>query len=187
MFSLSHDDEQKLLNIAIESIEFGLKYGGYLRINEQQYSVALRNHCAAFTTLKCDNTLRGCAGTIEAKLPLISAVSHSAYTSAFHDSRFPPLQFSEFDQLDVSISILRQVEELSFTSEEDLVEHIRPGIDGLVFEYNGRKGTLLPSVWDAIPDRRQFLSVVKQKAGFTKDFWANDVRVSRYTTHIIKK
>ena len=187
MFSFNPDEEQNLLSIAYETIEFGLKNGEPLKVNARKYSTTLQNHSAAFTTLKCNNTLRGCTGTTEAKLPLISAVSHSAYNSAFHDSRFPPLQSSELDQLDISISILSQTEELSFSSEENLVEQIRPGVDGLLLEYDGRKGTLLPSVWDDIPDRHQFLSVVKQKAGFAKNFWANDIRISRYTTHIINK
>ena len=187
MFSFNHDEEQNLLSIAYEAIGFGLKYGKTLKVDAQQYSASLQNLGAAFTTLKCDGNLRGCAGSLEANLPLISAVSHSAYTSAFHDSRFPPLQSSELDQLDVSVSVLSQLEELSFINEEDLIEQIRPGVDGLVLKYNGRKGTLLPSVWDSIPDKHQFLSIVKQKAGFAEDFWENDVQVSRYTTHLIKK
>lgn len=186
MFSFSHDEEQQLLNIAYESIEYGLRHDAHLKVNEQEYCVTLQNHNAAFTTLKCNGMLRGCTGTIEAIQPLISAVAHFAFISAFHDSRFPPLQTSELNQLNISISILSPKEELSFISEQDLIEQIRPGVDGLVMEYNGQIGTLLPSVWGNITDKHEFLSTVKLKAGFPQDFWTNDIQVSRYTTHVIR-
>lgn len=186
MFSFSHEEEKQLLNIAYQSIEYGLAHGTYLKVNEQEYSEGLQNHSATFTTLNYSGMLRGCTGTLEAIQPLINAVARSAYNSAFHDSRFPPLQSSELDQLNISISILSPNEKLSFTDEENLLEQIRPGIDGVVLEYNGQKGTLLPSVWESIPDKHQFISTVKQKAGFPQDFWSNDIQVSRYTTHVIR-
>ncbi len=186
MFSFNGEDKNNLLNIAYETIEFGIKHGEPLKVDAQQYSSTLQNFSASFTTLKCDGRLRGCRGTTEAKLPLVYAVSHSAYVSAFHDTRFPPLQSSELDQLKVCISILSPMEDLSFTSEENLIEQIRPGIDGLSLNYNGHKGTLLPSVWEAISDKHQFLSIIKQKAGLPEDFWSNEIQISRYTAFVIE-
>lgn len=186
MFSLKAKDEQDLLRIAYETIEFGLKHGEQLRINAQQYSSTLQKLNASFTTLKVDGKLRGCTGTTDANLPLVSAVSRSAYTSAFCDLRFQPILVSELAQIKISISILSQIETLSFTSEKNLIEKIRPGIDGLILSYNDHKGTLLPVVWKSIPNKHQFFSVLKEKAGLPQEFWSSDFQVSRYTTHIIE-
>ena len=186
MFSFTKTDEQDLLNIAHQSIEHGLKNGECLKVNEVEYPAALQQPHGAFTTLKFNGALRGCKGSIEVRLPLVSAVASSAYLSAFNDIRFPPLQPYEFTQLKISLSVLSPKEKLSFISEEELIEQIQPGIDGLVLEYNGQKGTLLPSVWKTIPDTREFLFIVKQKAGFDRDFWAESIQAYRYTTHTIQ-
>ena len=185
MLPISQDDEIKLLSIAHESVNFGLKYGESLKVDKQKYSATLQTNCGTFTTLRSDGELRGCCGSIEAILPLISAVTYSAYRSAFQDSRFPPLQSSELKGLTISISILSPTEELQFENEEDVMNQINPGVDGLVIEYMDLKGTLLPSVWESIPDKYQFFSMVKQKAGLPEEFWSEDIRVLRYTTHTI--
>jgi AMMECR1 domain-containing protein len=36
-------------------------------------------------------------------------------------------------------------------------------------------------VWDDVPDPREFLRLLKAKAGLAPDFWSPDVRVSHYT------
>ena len=186
MFSFKAKEEQNLLRLAYETIEYGLKHGTQLKIDARQYSSKLQKFNASFTTLKVNGKLRGCIGTTEANLPLVCAVSHSAYASAFNDFRFPPILASELDQLKISISILSQTEALSFASEKDLIENIQPGTDGLILSYNNHKGTLLPVVWQAIPNKYQFISALKEKAGLPQDFWASDLQISRFTTHIIE-
>ncbi len=186
MFSFTKTDEQELLDIAYQSIEHGLKKGKYLKVSENKYSKTLQQPQGAFTTLKCNSVLRGCKGSLEATLPLINVVAYSAYSAAFDDPRFPPLQFCEFSQLKISLSVLSPKEKLSFTSEEELIEKIQPGIDGLILEYNGQKGTLLPSVWETVPDAREFFLTVKQKAGIDRDFWAENMQAYRYTAYTIK-
>ena len=58
---------------------------------------------------------------------------------------------------------------------------MRPGIDGLILEHSGSRGTFLPQVWDSIPDPAEFLRQLKRKAGLEPDFWAADLRLLRYT------
>jgi AMMECR1 domain-containing protein len=54
-------------------------------------------------------------------------------------------------------------------------------VDGLVLEEGFHRGTFLPQVWDQLPKPRDFLRHLKRKAGLEKDFWSEDVKVSRYT------
>ncbi len=56
---------------------------------------------------------------------------------------------------------------MEFSDEEDLLEQIRPGIDGLVIEDMGRRGTFLPSVWEQLPDKRQFLGERGKRGRYT--------------------
>ena len=57
----------------------------------------------------------------------------------------------------------------------------RQNVDGVVFEYGHHRSTFLPQVWEQLPDPAEFLAHLKRKAGLSMDFWADQVRLSRYT------
>ena len=65
-------------------------------------------------------------------------------------------------------------------TETDALQAIRPGIDGLIFDWRGARATLLPQVWKDLPVPRDFMVALKRKAGLPADFWAPDVRLYRY-------
>ena len=72
---------------------------------------------------------------------------------------------------------------MAFSSEEDVLRQLRPGIDGLILEEGEiHRGTFLPSVWDSLPEPRQFLHQLKLKAGLAPDYWSDTLRILRYTT-----
>ena len=67
-------------------------------------------------------------------------------------------------------------------SEEDLLQQIRPDVDGLIIEYGYNRGTFLPSVWQQLPDKKEFLNHLKMKAGLPVHWWDNAAKISRYET-----
>ena len=177
------EEEHILLHqVALEAIQYGLKTGGHLQVETPRYPPPLRELRATFVTLQKSGELRGCIGTLEAVRPLVEDVAYNAYAAAFQDPRFPPLEPQELASLDIHISVLTPAQPMQFTSEEDLLLQIRPGIDGLVMEEGLRRGTFLPSVWESLPERRDFLRHLKQKAGLPPDYWSDTIKVSRYTT-----
>lgn len=183
---LTHENQNILLDIARASIANGLSLGRPLRINPDDYPAALQQPHASFVTLQINERLRGCIGSLEAFRPLVEDVAENAFAAAFRDPRFPPLSEQEFTQLDYHISILSPSEPIEFKSENDLLNKIRPGIDGLVLEEGGRRGTFLPSVWESLPSPRQFLAQLKVKAGLPADYWSDNIKVERYTVEDIK-
>jgi uncharacterized protein len=178
----SPEERSLLLDVARRSIQHGLKQGGALIVDLDDYPEHLTQERACFVTLNRMGQLRGCIGTLEAYQPLISDVAEHAWAAAFRDPRFPSLQNNEFADLEIHISILSQPEPMSFKDEADLIEQIRPGIDGLIMEDSGRKGTFLPSVWEQLGDRKEFLAHLKQKAGLPVSHWSDTLRMWRYTT-----
>jgi AMMECR1 domain-containing protein len=52
-----------------------------------------------------------------------------------------------------------------FADHADLLAQLLPGEDGIVLECEGRRATFLPQVWEAIPEREQFIAQLKHKAG----------------------
>lgn len=170
-----------MLALARQSIEQGLS-GNELRIRAEDFSPALQRIRATFVTLHVNGGLHGCIGTLEAEYPLVIDVVKNACAAAFCDPRFAVLTRADFEALDVHISMLNPPAPIHFTSENDLLRQLRPGVDGLILIERRERGTFLPAVWETLPDAREFLRHLKQKAGLPTDYWSDTIRFERYTT-----
>lgn len=141
---------------------------------------ALESTGATFVTLRCQGELRGCIGTLRAERRLHDDVRRHALAAAFEDPRFPPLEHAEFADLDIEVSLLGEPEPLAVISEAHALALLRPGRDGVILEWRGRRATFLPQVWEQLPRPEAFLRELKRKAGLRIDFWADDVKLARY-------
>lgn len=171
-----------LLGIAFRSIQTGLQTGIAYKPNTRDFPPALQQTRASFVTLKHDEALRGCIGSLQPCSPLINSVVENAFAAAFRDPRFPALTTTELDGLTIDISVLSPLQPVSYRSEADIVKQIKAARDGWVLQENRYKGTFLPSVRDALPDAHQFLKQLKVKAGLTEDYWSDSIEVWRYST-----
>jgi len=180
--TLAH--RQELLELAERAIEAGLG-GERIKVHPADFPQPLRNTRATFVTLTIHARLRGCIGTLEARRTLVEDVAANAYSAAFEDPRFAPLERGELGHLEIHLSLLSLPEPLTFSSEDDLLAQIRPGIDGLVLQEGIRRGTFLPSVWEQLPEPVEFLRHLKRKAGLPGEYWSSTLRVSRYTSESI--
>lgn len=141
----------------------------------------LAEHGACFVTLTQHGELRGCIGTLQAHRPLIADVKSNAVAAALYDPRFAPLNQSELDITEVEISLLSSTQTMEIQSEADALAQLRPGIDGVIFEYSSYRSTFLPQVWEQLPHPQHFMAQLKRKAGLPGHFWANEVKLSRYS------
>ena len=141
----------------------------------------LREPGASFVTLRLDGELRGCIGSVQARRPLGEDVAHNGRAAAYRDPRFPPVTPAERERLQVEVSVLSEREPMEVASEDEAVAMLRPGIDGVYFEFHDLASTFLPQVWEGLPQPREFLGELRRKAGLPPRFWHPDVRLSRYT------
>jgi hypothetical protein len=141
---------------------------------------ALAQPGATFVTLMQRGELRGCIGSLEAFRSLGVDVRANAVAAAFRDPRFPPLQRADYESTDIEVSLLGPARPLAATDEGDLLRRLRPGIDGVIVECDGRRATFLPQVWEALPDPVDFLAALKRKAGLPADFWSPRLNVHCY-------
>ncbi len=172
----------QLLQLAHDSIDWGLLHGKALPVNEKDYETDLRQQRACFVTLHKEQQLRGCIGSLEAHQSLVKDVSDNAFAAAFRDPRFNPLSRDEKSLISLSISVLTPASAMKFSSEQDLLDQIEAGKDGLILQEGARRGTFLPSVWEQLPDKKQFLQHLKLKAGLSNNYWSDSIEVSRYRT-----
>lgn len=178
MTELQQNQKSQLLLIAKQSIAEGFKTGHPLIVNA--HDPELQERRASFVTLEIDGNLRGCIGSLEAHQPLALNVSRNAFNAAFQDSRFEPLSEQEFELVDIEISLLTPAQELSFKSEQDLLDQLRPKIDGVIFEDGPHRSTFLPQVWQQLPTPREFMNQLKQKAGLGPGHWRQKAKIYRY-------
>jgi AmmeMemoRadiSam system protein A len=176
------ENQNLLLKIARDSILHGLEAPGGNLSPLDDIPAELLEERATFVTLELGGRLRGCIGMLEACRPLAEDVARNARAAAFEDPRFPPVSRKEFVQLEIHISVLSPPEEIVFSSEADLLARLRPGIDGLILQEGYRRGTFLPSVWEELPEKEEFLDHLKLKAGLPGAYWSDTLRVFRYTT-----
>lgn len=141
----------------------------------------LAAHGACFVTLTQYGELRGCIGSLQAHRSLLADVKSNAVSAAMRDPRFTPLSTEELDITEIEISLLSPSQEMQVRDEADALAQLRPGVDGIIFEYGRYRSTFLPQVWESLAQPRDFLAMLRRKAGLPDDFWAEDVKLSRYT------
>ncbi|PID40430.1 MAG: AMMECR1 domain-containing protein [Proteobacteria bacterium] len=132
---------------------------------------ALQSRCGTFVTLKIDNQLRGCIGSLTGTAPLVTGVRDNARNAAFRDPRFSPLKRSELESVHIEVSVLTDPVQLDYTNGENLLDKLRPGIDGVIIKKGAAGATFLPQVWDQFPRPEAFLSNLCMKAGLPSDQW----------------
>jgi len=181
MSSPEPSHEVSLRAIAREAIAYALREHVAPELDPELFPAALREPGASFVTLEIAGQLRGCTGSLEPTRPLVCDVARNAYRSAFEDPRFPMLRPEELPALDLHVSLLSALVPLPVTSERELLDALRPGVDGLVLREGARSATFLPAVWRSLPDPEAFLEHLRIKAGLPRGYWSEGLRFERYT------
>lgn len=152
----------------------------------EKIPVVFNQSGACFVTLEKHENLRGCIGSIIAHRPLMDDLVHNAQNSAFADPRFQPLRKDEFEELSIDVSLLSAPEKMTFENEEELLNQIRPFVDGIIIKDKGLQAVYLPSVWEQLPEKELFLKSLKIKAGMPPQHFSDTFEAYRYTTEYIK-
>jgi len=134
---------------------------------------ALSDKRGCFVSLhKKDGSLRGCIGTIEpTESNLKQEIIRNAISACLHDTRFEPVAPGEIDDIEISVDVLTEPEEI-FTFDD-----LDPLIYGvIVCDRSGRRAVLLPSIPSIDTVERQ-IEIVKRKAGLG---YINDDKLKYY-------
>lgn len=171
-----------LLQVGAASIKRGISHQSPVKLDLNSFPDSLKEEAACFVTIEKFGQLRGCIGSLQAHQPLAMDVAENAFKAGFKDPRFPPLEKDELEQLSLHISILSPAFEMTCASETDLLEQIRIHKDGLIIQDLGRRAVFLPSVWEKIPDKSNFLAQLRLKAGLDAHHWSDTFKAWRFIT-----
>jgi len=176
----------QLLEIARDALRSAGEREDLPPLDLSNLPVELRHPGASFVTLSKDNALRGCIGGLKARLPLVEDVRQHTVAAALHDFRFPAIQADEVDDIQIEISILTEPEPLEYEDPEELLDVLRPKVDGVIITDGKKRSTFLPQVWERVPSPSIFLSMLCEKANLPADAWQRgDLQVFIYQVETI--
>ena len=150
----SPEERRQLLNLVRQVITSHLCNGELPEIPAIPH---LSEPGACFVTLKdFSGNLRGCIGNIEAFEPLGENLIRNAVNAATEDPRFPAVDWEEFSECTLELSILTPAKPIA-TPEEFVV-----GRDGIILRAANRGAVFLPQV-SAVTQNRSGLAAMTSK------------------------
>ena len=178
---LSADEQQELLRLARFTLDRFLVHRELIVEPPAGMAVGARLRCAqgAFVSLHRGQELRGCVGFPEPTRPLVEAVMDNVIGAAGRDPRFPPVTPAELPEIAIEVSALGILGRVQPADVE-------AGRHGVMVEYQGRRGLLLPQVaiehgWT----RTDLLRQVCIKAGLAADVWQRpETRLYGFTAQV---
>ncbi len=133
-----------------------------LFINEEMKS----SRKGTFVSLKINNNLRGCIGTIfPTKLNTKEEIISNAISAATKDPRFNPLREDELDKIKVSVDVLETPTDVLDINELD------PKKYGVIITEGFKRGVLLPNL-EGIDTVEEQINIAKNKAGITSNTYS---------------
>lgn len=166
------EEHSEYVKLARKSIEYYIKNGELLPVPENTMGIKK----GVFVTLKKHGILRGCIGTIfPTKDSVELEIIQNAVSAAIEDPRFPQVRAQELKELEYSVDILSEPEEISSIDELDLNKY------GVIVSKGFRKGLLLPNL-EGIDSIEEQVSIALSKANIRpeEEFKMERFEVKRY-------
>ena len=178
---LTEEEGRYLLSVARKKIEQDLFNSQDQSQPDSDVSSKFSKRQGTFVTLTIDGGLRGCIGHIIPQESMIEGIRINALNAAFRDPRFRPLSRKEWPKVKIEISILTDPKPLSYSDADDLLNKLRPDVDGVIIKMGFNQATFLPQVWEQLPNKAEFLTHLCLKAGLDGDAWKKEgLEVSVY-------
>ena len=171
---LTAQDGEYLVKLARKSLEYYLDKDEMLKVEEKEVPESCRGLRGCFVTLTKSGQLRGCIGSLIPDKNLYENVIENAVNAAINDPRFTRVKKEELDSIHVEVSVLSLPKKLVYKDDKDLLEKLRPNVDGVILTFYDRaQSTFLPQVWEQIPDKKEFLTALTKKASYRlpEDAW----------------
>lgn len=168
---LTKQEQEFLLTLARDTAEEYLKTGKKPVVDESKLTPSLKKVQGCFTTFTKNHNLRGCIGHILPQEELYKCVMDNAISAAVNDRRFSPVIYDEMKDINIEVSVLTVPQKLEFSSGEDLLNKLRPMVDGVVLKQGFKQSTYLPQVWANFQSKEEFLPSLCRKGGMSEDCW----------------
>ncbi len=151
--------EDPYVTLARASVEHFVREGTPLPRPEDLPEEMLTQRAGVFVSLHEHGRLRGCIGTIGPVTPCIAdEIIRNGISACSEDPRFDPVRPNELDQLEISVDVLGEPQDIASTDELD------PQRYGVIVSNGGRRGLLLPML-DGVDTVAEQVEIAMRKGG----------------------
>ncbi len=180
--TLNKVEKESLLKIARSTLNSHFDRPGALRTYTALTDGALSGKRGAFVSLYMGRSLRGCIGLLASDKPLHETVARMAFSAAFHDARFMPIEKTELDRLRIEITVLSPLKPMLDPEE------IKIGVHGIYIVKGKNSGVLLPQVATEHGfDRYEFLDQTCMKASLAQGAWKRGAMVFLFEAEVFSE
>ena len=172
---LSLEDKKDLVKLARRSTSLYFD-------NQQAEKRHFFERFGVFVNIEKNNNLRGSIGFPDPIMPLSQAVTDGARCAAFLDPKFTPLKKEELSEVTFQLSLTTKPVEIQDINKIELGKH------GIIIEYTGYKGMMLPHEFKNTDNIEDALSLVCKKADLPEDFWKEPpCKISIFEVEVYKE
>ena len=155
--------EDKYVELARKTIDSYVRKGKVIDVPEGLPEEMLSKQAGAFVSLHRNGRLRGCIGTISATQPSVAKeIISNAISASTRDPRFPAMTPDELEDLEISVDVLGQAEEIDSIDELDVKRY------GVIVTKGWKRGLLLPDL-EGVDSPQQQVQIALMKAGLSPD------------------
>ncbi len=152
--------ESTVVKLARKAIEEYVKKRKKIKA-PQNLSEKMEEQKGVFVSIKKNNQLRGCIGTISATQENVaSEIINNAISACARDPRFPPVREDELEQLKISVDIIGKKEPVAS------IDQLDPQKYGVIVKRGNQKGLLLPDL-EGINTAQEQVEIARRKAGIS--------------------
>ena len=151
--------EDAYVSLARKVIENRIGKGIQIRMPSDLPTEMYHVRAGVFVSLHIRGALRGCIGTIAPTRECVAQeIMENAISAATGDPRFEPLREEELEQLEYSVDVLGEAEDIEDLSQLNVKEY------GVIVSADSRRGLLLPDL-DGVDNVEEQVHIARQKAG----------------------
>ena len=165
------EKEDEYVRLARGSLEKYVSEGRLMRIPDGLSEELMSRRAGAFVSIHKNGSLRGCIGTIyPVCLSLAQEIIDNAVSAGTRDPRFPPIKKDELPELEYSVDVLGDPEDIDGPSQLDVRRY------GVIVTQGYRRGLLLPNLEgvDTVEDQ---IRIARQKAGIKE---GEEIKLQRF-------
>ncbi|MBQ6493429.1 MAG: AmmeMemoRadiSam system protein A [Erysipelotrichaceae bacterium] len=151
------------VRLARKAIEYYVINHRHLPLKEVDDRELLKEKAGTFVSIHKDGRLRGCIGTIMAvRDNVASEIIGNAVSACSRDPRFPPIREDELKDLEISVDVLGEIEDIDSPEQLDVKRY------GVIVSCGERKGLLLPDL-DGVDTVEEQIDIAREKGGIRKN------------------
>ena len=147
------------VQLAKQSLESYIRRREVIGVPEGLPAELTERRAGAFVSIHEHGQLRGCIGTIApTRNSLAEEIIHNAISASTRDPRFLPIREDELPDLEISVDVLGEAEDIGSEAELDVRRY------GVIVTRGARRGLLLPDL-DGVDTVQQQIAIARRKAG----------------------